>query len=132
MKKTPTWVEKELALVIHNLQLVEHGGTEGIREMNLLESALDRPKNLFAYSAKLPSLGRLAAVYAFGIASNHPFVDGNKRTALAVAGTFLGLNGMELTASQEDTYLMFWHLAAGEITEKELAIWFEQHVVSAS
>ncbi len=104
-----------------------HGGPEGVRDLGVLESALARPKNLFAYNELPPSLVRLAASYAKGIIANHPFVDGNKRTAFTVSVTFLRLNGLQLTASKEDRVLMFWSLADGEITEDQLAKWFERN-----
>ena len=125
--KTPVWIEAEETLIIHNLQLAEHGGPEGIRDAGWLESALARPKNLLAYSAEAPSPARLATAYAAGIAANHPFVDGNKRTALVVALTFLELNGVEIDAPQEEVYLTFLGLAEGSINEQELAEWLEQH-----
>jgi len=91
----------------------------------VLESALMRPRNLWAYAETSPSLTRLAAAYAFGISSNHPFVDGNKRTALVVSFAFLDINGISVTASQEDTYATILALAAGEINEQQLTDWFE-------
>lgn len=106
------------------------GGPEGVRDLGLLESALARPKNLFAYSAQEDvSLARLAAAYARGIVANHPFVDGNKRIGFIVALTFLKLNGLELTATKEDRVLTFWGLAAGEISEEQLALWFTRNTV---
>jgi death-on-curing protein len=105
--------------------LAAHGGLEGVRDLGLLESALARPKNLSHYSDQTPSLARLAAAYAKGIVANHPFVDGNKRTAFTVSVTFLKLNGLQLTAPKEDRVLTFWGLAAGEISEEQLARWFE-------
>ena len=102
-----------------------HGGPEGVRDLGLLESALARPKNLLAYSEQAPSLAMLAAAYAKGIVANHPFVDGNKRTAFTVSVTFLLLNGLRLTATKEDRVLTFWSLAAGEISEQQLADWFQ-------
>lgn len=104
-----------------------HGGPGGVRDPGLLESALSRPRNLFAYSEAAPSLPRLAAAYAKGIAANHPFVDGNKRTAFVVSVTFLALNGLRLTATKEDRVLTFWALAAGDLTEEALATWFERN-----
>lgn len=95
--------------------------------MGLLESALARPKNLLAYSEEPPTMARLAASYAKGIVANHPFVDGNKRTAFTVSVTFLRLNGIELTARKEDRVLTFWGLAEGSITEDELTDWFERN-----
>jgi death-on-curing protein len=127
--KRPLWVGADLALVVHDLQLLEHGGAAGVRDRKLLESALARPKNIFANSSRRPSLGRLAASYAHGIISNHPFIDGNKRTALVVAVTFLQLKGCDLNASEEDVYLTFSRLAAGHISEPRLAAWFQRHIV---
>jgi death-on-curing protein len=120
-------MEKEEVLVIHDLQLAEHGGAEGIRDHGMLESALARPENRMAYGGKKTSLCQLAAAYAFGIAANHPFVDGNKRTALVTAFTFLEINGIEISATQEDTYLTFWLLAQGKLTEKALTAWLSKH-----
>ncbi len=123
----PFWIGREITLVYHDLQLDEHGGASGLRDLGLLESALGKPRNLFAYSnAALP---RLAASYAFGIARNHPFVDGNKRTAMVVAFAFLESNGYEVIASQEDAYFTFLAVASGETTEEELARWLEEHSV---
>jgi death-on-curing protein len=104
-----------------------HGGPEGVRDLGLLESTLARPKNLFAYFEDVPSLARLAASYARGIVANHPFVDGNKRTAFTVSVTFLLLNGIQLTAAKEDRVLTFWGLAADEVTEDQLAEWFQRN-----
>jgi len=115
---------------MHEEALLLHGGAEGVRDLGLLESALARPKNLFAYSEQPPSMARLAAGYAKGIVANHPFVDGNKRTAFIVSVTFLGLNGLKLTATKEDRVLTFWSLASGEITEDQLAQWFESNTES--
>ncbi len=115
------------AVIAHDLELAAHGGSTGIRDQGLLESALARPKNIWAYAESPPSLPRLAAAYAFGISSNHPFVDGNKRTALVVSFAFLDVNGLEVTASQEDAFLTILGLAAGEISEDQLAAWFERN-----
>jgi len=125
--KEPTWIRQDAVLAMHEESLMLHGGPEGVRDLGLLESALARPKNLLAYSEQTPSLAQLAAAYAKGIVANHPFVDGNKRTAFIVSVTFLRLNGFELTAPKEDRYLTFWMLAAGDLTETELAIWFAEH-----
>jgi death-on-curing protein len=125
----PRWIGNEEARIIHQMQLAEHGGASGIRDIGLFESAMDRPKNVFAYADPPPSLFQLAAAYAFGLAKNHPFVDGNKRTALVVCLTFLLLNGFTLTAAPESRYLTFYALASGEISEAELAIWLQQNVV---
>lgn len=115
------------AVIAHDLELAAHGGSTGIRDQGLLGSALARPKNIWAYAESPPSLPRLAAAYAFGISSNHPFVDGNKRTALVVSFAFLDVNGLEVTASQEDAFLTILGLAAGEISEDQLAAWFERN-----
>ena len=117
----PVWVELDVVLAIHDEQLAEHGGQPGVRDSGLLESALGRPRNQFAYGE--PSITRLAASYAFGISRNHPFLDGNKRTSLVVAELFLELNGYELIASDAQCVTTFLQLAAGELTEDQLAEW---------
>jgi len=119
------WISGHVVLAIHAEQIAEHGGVSGIRDKNLLDSALARPKNLASYED--PSVFKLAAAYAFGIAKNHPFVDGNKRVALVVSGTFLYLNGWELNAPEAETANLFFDLAEGKIAEKELAGWFEEN-----
>ena len=116
------WVADAVALAAHREQLAEHGGGEGVRDPGLFESAMSRPKNLAAYGE--PDVADLAAAYAFGIARNHPFVDGNKRTAAVVSETFLRLNGDELVASDSELVVQFLALASGELTEDELASWF--------
>lgn len=123
----PVWIEKRVVLVYHNAQLAEHGGSSGIRDEGLLESALARPLNIAAYASEPATFYRLAAAYAFGIARNHPFVDGNKRTALVVAVAFLERNGIAVTATQQEAYFTFYDLAAGKISEDELTAWFEEH-----
>lgn len=125
--KEPIWIENEEARVIHQLQLAEHGGAGGIRDQGLFESAMDRPRNLFVYSEPVPTLYQLAAAYAFGLAKNHAFVDGKKRTAFVVCLSFLKQNGIVINASQEMRYLTFYALAAGELTEAELAEWLQQN-----
>ncbi|MGB0719597.1 MAG: type II toxin-antitoxin system death-on-curing family toxin [Bdellovibrionales bacterium] len=120
----PHWITKAASIAMHNRQLAEHGGGDGIRDETLLESALDRPKNLFFYSDDPVDTPRMAASYAYGIANNHPFVDGNKRTALAVSQTFLALNGYKFSGSFEEEYKIFLDLAAGKIDEQTLAQWF--------
>ena len=129
--KDPVWIENEEARVIHQLQLTDHGGASGIRDQGLFESAMDRPRNLFAYSDPAATLYQLAASYAFGLAKNHAFVDGNKRTAFVVCLSFLKQNGIVITASQEMRYLTFYALAAGDLTEAELAEWLQQNSRSA-
>ncbi len=126
----PIWVDKTEVLVIHDRQLADHGGSAGVRDESLLESALARPRNLLAYSEESVSLYRLAAAYSSGISSNHPFVDGNKRTALVVSYLFLALNGIEIKAVREDAYLTFLGLAEGVVSEDDLARWFAEHDAS--
>ena len=125
--KEPVWIRQDVVQRMHEEVLMLHGGPEGVRDLGLLESALARPKNLFAYSEQDVSITRYAAAYAKGIVANHPFVDGNKRTAFTVSLTFLKLNGLEVTATKEDRVLTFWKLAAGEISEEQLALWFERN-----
>ena len=119
----PLWMTTDVATDVHARQLAEHGGQEGVRDMGLLESAIGRPRHLFAYTDPTPSIPMLAAAYAFGIARNHPFIDGNKRTAAVVCELFLEANGLTLTASDVESYPVFLGLAAGDVTEAELAAW---------
>jgi len=124
----PIWIEKPEVLIAHSRQLVEHGGSDGLRDENLLDSALAKPRNIFVYK-ELPTLERLAASYAFGIARNHPFVDGNKRTALVVSEGFLMINGIRILAPPADKYAQFLGLAAGEVSEESMAAWFSRYAV---
>ena len=117
------WIEPATVVALHEEHLAEHGGEPGVRDEGLLSSALARPQNKLAYDPKIDAAA-LAAAYAFGITRNHPFFDGNKRSALAVAESFLGLNGFEFTASDAECVTTFLALAAGEIEEKALATWF--------
>jgi len=123
------WVAPAVALAAHREQLVAHGGSDGVRDMGLLEGAMARSLNVAAYGD--PDAAALAAAYAFGIARNHPFVDGNKRTALVVSETFLILNGYALDASDAEVVVAFMELAAGSLSEDELAVWFRERLVSA-
>jgi death on curing protein len=125
--REPAWIREVEALAFHDQQLRLFGGSPGLRDRGLLESALARPKNLFVYADSPVRLTRLAAAYAIGISKNHPFVDGNKRTAMQVAFVFLEYNGRLVQASQEDAYLTFLRVGAGEITEDQLAAWFERN-----
>lgn len=113
-------------MAFHSQQVAPFGGSDGVRDAGLLESALARPKNLFAYSEAEFTMADLAAAYAFGISSNHPFVDRNKQTAMQMAFVFLEFNGFPVTASQEEACLTFLSLASGEITEAALALWFQR------
>ena len=125
------WIRTDMVLAVHQRQVAEHGGETGVRDANLLQSALARPLNLWAYSEPKPDMAALAASYAFGIAKNHAFVDGNKRTALVTCRMFLVLNGFDLCASQEEKYLTFRNLAAGEIDEASLTEWLRKHRAQA-
>lgn len=120
------WVDVAVAIAAHGEQLAEHGGAGGIRDRNMLESAMARPLNLVAYGD--PDIAELAAAYAYGIARNHPFVDGNKRTAAVVSETFLVLNGHALTCDDVALVTTFLELAAGSLTVEELGDWFRQWV----
>ena len=122
------WLLEETLTAIHHRQIAEHGGSEGLRDEGLLLSALERPQNLLSYGEPAPDLASLAAAYAYGIARNHPFVDGNKRTALVAARTFLILNGVDLEATQDDKVLTFLNLAEGAISEEELADWIRTRI----
>ncbi|UYV17057.1 type II toxin-antitoxin system death-on-curing family toxin [Porphyrobacter sp. ULC335] len=123
------WVATSVAQAAHREQLAEHGGLDGVRDVALLESAMARPQQLEAYGA--PDVSQLAAAYAYGIARNHPFADGNKRTAAVISETFLVLNGFDLpTTSDAEVATAFIALAAGELSEEELADWFRQRVVA--
>ena len=119
----PKWLKLGAVAHIHSLLLAEHGGPGGTRDEALLQSALDRPKNRFAYDTK-STLHDLAASYTFGIARNHPFVDGNKRTAFVCGALFLELNGLLVTASEADTVVVMESVAAGSMDEMQLAEWF--------
>ena len=122
------WLLEETTTAIHHRQIAEHGGSEGLRDEGLLLSALARPQNILAYGEPAPDLASLAAAYAYGIARNHPFVDGNKRTALVAARTFLILNGVDLEATQDDKVLTFLSLAEGAVSEEELADWIRKRI----
>jgi len=122
----PRWLELDIVLDFHAEQLALFGGPDGIRDLGLLESALARPQNKFAYGET--GLAVLGAAYGFGIARNHPFIDGNKRTALASMIVFLNLNKLALVAPQEAAAAIVLALAADEIGEDVLAHWIADHV----
>lgn len=122
------WIEKPLALAIHDRQLAEHGGQSGVRDESLLDSALARPQQLQAYGDSSPDLADLAASLAFGLARNHPFLDGNKRTAHVCYRAFLALNDVTITASDEDKYITMLALAEGSLSEAEFAAWLRLHI----
>lgn len=117
------WITRSLALAIHERQLAEHGGGEGVRDESLLESALARPRQLHSYESPTPDMADLAASLAFGLARNHPFVDGNKRTAHVCYRVFLAINGVELVASEEEKYVQMLALAEGSLSESAFAAW---------
>ncbi|MEG9862667.1 MAG: type II toxin-antitoxin system death-on-curing family toxin [Parvularculales bacterium] len=123
----PKWIRLEGVLLAHRKLIAEQDGTGGVRDEGLLDSALTKPENLYHYSEPKPTMAELAAAYAFGIVRNHPFVDGNKRTAVTVYGGFLILNRVELQAPEDEEYQTFLKLASGELTEKELALWISSH-----
>ena len=120
----PAWLDIKVALAVHDRQLAEHGGGAGVRDAGMLDSARARPINRWGYGED--DRCALAAAYAFGIARNHPFVDGNKRTAWVFARLFLALNGVAVSFSPEDAIAAMLALAAGELSEDEMADWFRQ------
>lgn len=126
MRAEPEWLDIDLVLDFHAEQLALFGGPEGVRDIGLLESALTRPVNKFGYGET--DIAALAAAYGFGIAKNHPFIDGNKRTALASMIVFLGLNKLDVEAAPEELTAVVLSLAAGEISEEVLAGWLREHV----
>ena len=119
----PIWLQDAVVAAIHSRQLAEHGGLDCVRDPGMLSSALARPKNAFAYSQPKPDIPALAAAYAFGIIKNHPFVDGNKRTAYVLCRTFLRINGQDIDATDVDKYQTFLGVADGTIAESQLADW---------
>ena len=123
------WLRIDAVLAMHKRQIAEHGGDDGVRDIGLMESALARPQNIHAYEPDA-DIARLAAALAFGIAKNHPFVDGNKRTSLVATRTFLVLNGFELNATPQDKYLTFLSLAEGTLSEEDLTTWLRERIVS--
>ena len=122
----PIWLPVELVIAIHERQLREFGGPPGLRDLGLLESALGRAKNLWAYEAG--DLAALAAAYGFGIARNHPFVDGNKRAALLSIVAFLGLNGIDFIADEAEAVVIIRDLAAGQVDQENLARWIRDNL----
>ncbi len=123
----PEWIEVETVYRLHSRQLAEHGGTSGIRDEGLLLSAINCPISKSEYESPRPDLCELAAAYAFGIAKNHPFLDGNKRSAAVTCEVFLILNGLQPTASEDDKYPVYLGLAAGELHEDTFADWLRKN-----
>ena len=128
----PHWIRLDVVLAIHAAQLAEHGGLDGLRDRNGLESAIASPQNLIAYGNPTPDIAAMAAQYAFAIACNQVFLDGNKRTALVVCRTFLLLNGHNLVASQDAKYQTILKLANGQFDIHQMADWIRAHLVIAS
>jgi death-on-curing protein len=121
----PLWLTRPIIEAIHDEQLAIHGGASGLRDEGMLESALDRPRNKWSYEqAELPEL---AAAYAYGMARNHPFIDGNKRTSLLALYTFLGINGIDFDVPEAEAATMILSLAAGEVSEESLARWIRDN-----
>lgn len=125
-RREPTWLGRVVIDAIHNDQLREHGGLPGVRDENVLESALARPQQKWNYGEG-DGIPGLAAAYAFGLIRNHPYRDGNKRIGLLAMATFLGLNGYELTATEAEAVEAMLALAAGVTTETSLVAWVEAH-----
>ncbi len=121
------WILESIVHAIHDEQIAEHGGLTGTRDVSLLQSALARPHNLFSYKKK-PDIADLAASYGYGIASNHPFNDGNKRTAFVVMELFLELNGFKLVADDTSCVLTMLDVAAGKILEQDFAVWIRENI----
>jgi death-on-curing protein len=122
----PKWLTVQMVTAIHDEQLAIHGGSSGLRDANLLESALNRPQNKWAYENA--GLAELAAAYGYGTAKNHPFVDGNKRTSLLCIYTFLGVNGVDFVVPEAEAAAMIISLAAGEVGEENLARWISDNL----
>jgi death-on-curing protein len=123
------WINLTVVLAIHDEQIAEHGGSSGVRDQGVLSSALDRPRNIAAYEPDGESdLARLAAAYGYGIVKNHPFIDGNKRTALVVTETFLNLNGLALLADDATCVAVMEALAGGTMKEEKFARWIRENI----
>ena len=123
LRSNRKWIRLDIVLAVHEAVIDEHGGSLGVRDVAMLESALARPRHADAYAESPLDVPQLAAIYALGVSRNHPFVDGNKRVALAVTETFLELNGYLLTADDIECVSIMWTLAAGEMTDDEFAAW---------
>lgn len=132
MHGEPEWIDPDVILAIHSEQIAEHGGTDGIRDEGLLDSALNRPLQLWSYSSPPPDLCALAAAYAFGLAKNHPFLDGNKRVAAVICETFLLLNGLSVVVDEVEKYPHYLALASGEHTEESFAKWLRGNTAAVS
>ncbi len=131
MPEEPEWLEERAVRLFHQRQLAEHGGMAAIRDENMLMSALAKPIQLWCYGSPPPDLCALGAAYAYGLAKNHPFLDGNKRTAAIACETFLILNGRHFTVGEEEKYPMYLALAAGDLSEEDFAKWLREITTSA-
>lgn len=127
MSAAPRWISKAALLLLHEESIATFGGARGLRDEGLLDSALGRPRNVHAYHPE-KSIAELAATYAYGLARNHPFVDGNKRVAFLSIGVFLAINGYALTASQADAIRAIFAVASGEMDENTLAAWIRSNI----
>ncbi|MGJ8633639.1 MAG: type II toxin-antitoxin system death-on-curing family toxin [Luteolibacter sp.] len=132
MESELKWISPQIANALHERQLAEHGGQAGLRDENLLLSALARPKQQLSYGDPKPDLFQLAAAYAYGIVKNHPFLDGNKRTAFVAYRLFLKWNGKVLTAEKSERYFMMIRLASGEMSQEGFADWLRKNSTSVS
>lgn len=124
----PIWVSEKIVLAVHEDQLVQHGGSSGIRDKNLLGASLARPKHLFTYSS--PTILDLAAAYGYGIAKNYPFVDGNKRTAFMVMYTFLGLNDYWLEVPEPEVVIKMEGLTTNQETQESISLWLKDNIIA--
>jgi death on curing protein len=125
---SPIWVGAQLVEIIHAKQIAQHGGINGIRDMGLLISALSKPQNKYHYETPPPTLSALAAAYGYGLAKNHPFLDGNKRTAYIICRLFLRLNGLDFKADENDKYSIMMQLASGTLSELQFERWIFKHL----
>lgn len=131
MISEPKWITPRITQALHDRQLAEHGGQSGLRDESLLLSALARPQQLLSYGSPAPDLCALAAAYAYGIAKNHPFLDGNKRTAFVAYRLFLRWNGLKLLAEKTERYVTMFNLAAGDLSEADFAAWLRDNTAPA-
>jgi len=125
------WLTIADVLAIHDEQIAEHGGLDGVRDMNVIESAIARPRHLMNFGDPAPDVAALAATLAFGLAKNHGFVDGNKRTSAVATETYLALNGLKFTASDEEIVQVWTDVGAGQMAEDKLADWLRSHTLAA-
>jgi death on curing protein len=132
MSNEPKWIRIDVVRTLHQMQLAEHGGKDGIVSEGSLDASVASPKHLFFYGDPQPDISSLAAQYAYSITRNHPFCDGNKRVAAVVCELFLELNGFELTASDQEAYLMYMRLANGEMEAEQFSQWIRSNLRPAT